>query len=70
MLMGKRLVMMTDITKASRMLINRTNQVSRKANRQATTKATIRGGTMDGHMAGGMAGGRGAAIVGNNVGHL
>ncbi len=66
----KRLVMMMGITKARWMPINRTNQVSRKANRQATTKATIRGGTMDGCTAGGMAGGQDAAIVGNNVDHL
>jgi hypothetical protein len=66
---GKRLVMMTGITKARWMLINRMNQVSRQANRQAIPKAIIRGGTMDGHMAGVMVGGQVVLIAGSNVGH-
>jgi hypothetical protein len=70
MLMGKRLAMTRGITKASRMLINRTHQVSKKASRRATTKAIIRGGIMDGHMAGAMAGGQAVPIAGSNVVHL
>ena len=66
----KRRAMMKAITKASRMPINRTNQVNRLGSRKATTKAIIKAGTTGGHLAGKLVGGRVAAVAGSIVDRL